>query len=886
MEVCRPDVLKATANASIYRPFSDRIGAINVDVVHRLKRRPDVEFSEDDTTGTYFLDALLRWKDLNLTRDFESFLNDLGDEIQTLSQILHDKDRICAVFQKHLLSEESTALQPILELLVALSQDLQGEFYPFFRSHFLSALIDLLRTRDPEKLEWIFSALAFLYKSLWRHLVKDLDHVLSLVTPLLSDSKPVFIRRFAAESCAFLLRKGARKTLVFGLLIKWVAKQGNSERGLGVLLFEMVRGIKGHLHSCFEASLNSLWRTVFREGADIPAAKDLFDSLFVSVAQFLQPQQAQRMAHWLKDRLDAVLPVRSLDEVSMEEIRVLIRCVEICLHHRADGAGLQSVMAAMLDLILRLSDVDEPALVDRALSVLSLFWLTEARKGEDEDEQFLKTASKKLLSSKMISRPSLFRNFFVPLLRSSAFESSDLLPLILSHSSEADSDALCSFLARVALDRSRQEGTSHPIDLSLLETRPLTRSVSHSTASLLELLESCLQKSSPDSPSSVVNALVLIQEVDIPPECPVLSGISNALTNLASKARERLRDGEEQEREVEVKALMGGCSIPRRHKSETWLYLWLVLRAYMRTSGGEDRREAMERIFGSTEDLLVLVDRDGNEEFCLRVLDLSMSTGSLKEEGERIVELLTGKWIGNLLFEPAEVRQLTLSILSRLNDPIAKLCLAVEGIPPTVQGVRDRNMALRKLSWDQIQGNCQETRQQSVQNKIALHFVVSQFYVNLSLVWPVAQEVLRTHAQGGGRERPSEFVARFWAPFFNILEQVHAKVRQPSAVKKDEGLRKALSTVSSQDVLSPEAILLELLEQIQAQQTPLMNRELDHANARLHLLRAVKEGFPQLAQTRNRDLVALYLEFLSPRELVNYEQTEETHRRSAMVASC
>jgi hypothetical protein len=54
-------------------------------------------------------------------------------------------------------------------LVVALVQDLQMEVYPLVRAALLPPLMGILSgCRDVERLEWFFSALAHLYKALWR----------------------------------------------------------------------------------------------------------------------------------------------------------------------------------------------------------------------------------------------------------------------------------------------------------------------------------------------------------------------------------------------------------------------------------------------------------------------------------------------------------------------------------------------------------------------------------------------------------------------------------------------------------------------------------------------------------------------------------------------
>lgn len=61
-------------------------------------------------------------------------------------------------------------------LVVQLARDLQADFYPHFHDFFL-AITKLLDTQDTELLEWAFTSLSYLYKYLWRLMVKDIDNI-------------------------------------------------------------------------------------------------------------------------------------------------------------------------------------------------------------------------------------------------------------------------------------------------------------------------------------------------------------------------------------------------------------------------------------------------------------------------------------------------------------------------------------------------------------------------------------------------------------------------------------------------------------------------------------------------------------------------------------
>lgn len=104
-------------------------------------------------------------------------------------------------------------------LVVALAQDLRQEFYPFF-PELLVKILNLLNTKDSDKLEWAFTCLAYLFKYLWRFLIRNLNVVFDQLLPLLSSSKPQYVTNFAAESFAFVARKVKDKRSFLKLVLK------------------------------------------------------------------------------------------------------------------------------------------------------------------------------------------------------------------------------------------------------------------------------------------------------------------------------------------------------------------------------------------------------------------------------------------------------------------------------------------------------------------------------------------------------------------------------------------------------------------------------------------------------------------------------------------
>lgn len=103
-------------------------------------------------------------------------------------------------------------------MVVALARDLRQDFYPYY-SDFLKIIISYLNCKESEVLEWSFHCLAYLFKFLWRCMVRNVEPVLSSLLPLLSSKRPKYIHYFAADSFAFLARKVKDQSTFLALVL-------------------------------------------------------------------------------------------------------------------------------------------------------------------------------------------------------------------------------------------------------------------------------------------------------------------------------------------------------------------------------------------------------------------------------------------------------------------------------------------------------------------------------------------------------------------------------------------------------------------------------------------------------------------------------------------
>uniref|UniRef100_A0A8C4U4T8 UTP20 small subunit processome component n=1 Tax=Falco tinnunculus TaxID=100819 RepID=A0A8C4U4T8_FALTI len=278
-------------NTHRFLTFSERLSNVNIDIIHRIDRTG----SYAEEVETYFFEGLRKWRELNLTQHFVQFYNEVANKCQSFNQLVYYQSDIVQSLKTHLQVEGSLAYQPLLDLVAHLARDLQGDFYPHFHDFFL-AIIKLLDTQDTELLEWAFTSLSYLYKYLWRLMVKDIHNIYSLYSTLLAHHK-LHIRNFAAESFVFLLRKVSDKNAVFNLMLSDLGEHPEKVEGVGQLLFEMCKGVRNMFHSCAMKLILLKLGPVTEEEVELP---------WITVGEAFEQMIRSAVVHIHKEHFDIV----------------------------------------------------------------------------------------------------------------------------------------------------------------------------------------------------------------------------------------------------------------------------------------------------------------------------------------------------------------------------------------------------------------------------------------------------------------------------------------------------------------------------------------------------------------------------------------------------
>eukprot|EP00026_Physarum_polycephalum_P000036 Phypoly_transcript_00036.p1 GENE.Phypoly_transcript_00036~~Phypoly_transcript_00036.p1 ORF type:complete len:2902 (+),score=637.83 Phypoly_transcript_00036:86-8791(+) len=235
-----------------FKGFAERIADVNIDVFHRTGHTESVGDISEDSERTYFNEAALRWRDLNLSQPFMDYLREVLPFTGTLAQLLFHRNKVIDITLKHLKLQDPLAIRSILDLLATLARDLRAQAFPNF-SEILTYLVEeILDPLSPQSVEDVFTCICLMFKYLQRQLVRDFDNLFKSYASMFGHGKQ-YIRQFAAESLSFLYRKIEMEKLpetVAAILES--TKEHPTENycnGVALLFFNAIKGTQGQYHS-------------------------------------------------------------------------------------------------------------------------------------------------------------------------------------------------------------------------------------------------------------------------------------------------------------------------------------------------------------------------------------------------------------------------------------------------------------------------------------------------------------------------------------------------------------------------------------------------------------------------------------------------------------
>ncbi|KAJ6656317.1 hypothetical protein lerEdw1_003820 [Lerista edwardsae] len=836
-------------NTHRFLTFSERLSNVNIDIIHRIDRTG----SYAEEVETYFHEGLEKWRELNLTRDFVTFYRQVVNKCQSFNQLVYYQNDIVQSLKTHLQVKNSLAFQPLLDLVVQLARDLQTDFYPHFQDFFLS-ITKLLDTQDTELLEWAFNALSYLYKYLWRLMVKDMSNIYGLYSTLLAHHKQ-HIRNFAAESFTFLMRKVSDQNTLLNLMFLDLREHPEKVEGVGQLVFEMCKGVRNMFHSCAEKAITLVLKKmgpVTETDITLPWASvgEAFKHMAKSAASFIYKEHFDIFFRCLQESvfiLQGKITKDNCCEASEQLERVLQ--VYLTLAEHAHGAKIsepENICKTLTKL------VETPNLstqcCDLLLRAISVLLLAE---NVSLPESLVKETVEKVFSGGFEKCSVL--DFSKSMFAMKQFER-QFLPSFLEYIEHCicGDDVLVQEAALASLAKLILEKAEPPTVGSMaFEKYPLIFADSakgkrqlrskkmgeKEEKTVLDRILSCIQLPEDRMMADLSQSWAAL--VVLPHIRPIEKGkILPAVTSFAEYFFTTLDKGKLCKGSLFV-ALQAVSSLLALAESLEILDFLPV-----------ERIKNLLLSFPSEPSALLLGD--------LYYTRLALCGYHEQLSQENLMELFPKLQI-NISSSVSKVRLLTVRILNHFDallptgmedvdagegQSVFAILLQAELVPASVSDYREKLLHLRKLR------NVQSLTPEGPLREVPLRYLLGMLYINFSPLWDPVTELITSHANEMENKQ-------FWKVYYEHLERAvfHAEGELHNQLEEDQG-----SFIDAEGERGHEGEIRALyLDQLKRQIC--CSERLDHANFRFLLWKAMST-FPDRVEPRSRELSPLLLRFI------------------------
>ncbi|XP_073401122.1 small subunit processome component 20 homolog [Dendrobates tinctorius] len=832
-------------NTYKFLTFSERLANVNINIIHRIDRTES--FSEE--VETYFFEGLQKWRDLNLTENFVTFYREVCSKCQSFHLLVYHQNAIVQSLRTHLQVKNSLAYQPLLDLVVQLARDLQADFYPHFQD-FFKAISSLLDTKDTEQIEWTFTSLSYLYKYLWRMMVKDMPVIYSLYSSLLAHQKE-HIRNFAAESFSFLMRKVPDLNGLFNVMFLDLKEHPQKADGLGKLLFETCKGVRNMFHSCAPKAIQLLLQkmgAITEEEVSLPWALvgNVFMQFVDSATSYIHKEQFEplfrNIQNSLMDLAGKMTSARSAE--CSDQIERLLDALSILVKH-GQGSKVtypERVCATVTNMLQ--VPLMSPSCCCKLLSIIATLLLNENLSLSASDIQ---GAVHKVLKSE-ISR-GLLLDFSEKVFKMKQFEQ-HFLPSFLQYIRQffTEEDGTARSEALVILTKLILEKAEPPAVGSLaFEKYPLVfvqntelvklKSCDSQQSPVLDYVLSLVTLSSHEDVRELSycwSALVLLPHLRPLEKARIFPVLSQFLENVFSLMNQT---------QFSQGVLCVACQ---------------AVNTLLSLDDSADILQVLpvERV----KNLLLAAPSDPCALLLADLYFTRLVFCGFQEQLSHDIQLeIFSQLQFNISSNSSKVRLLTIRILNhfcnqqsaRQEEPregedsaVFSVLLQAELVPATVHLYREKLLHLRKLRHDLVQGAAMEDFQE-----VPLRYLLAMLYVNFSPLWDPVIDLIVSHANEMENKT-------FWKVLHEHLEDSATCAEQELQNKEDSESKCKLDFpgfyagdigVLYGDMLKRRADVTE---------------RTDNTNFRFLLWKAMSH-FPDRVEPRSRELSPLLLRFIS-----------------------
>lgn len=681
-----------------FKSFTDRVNEIDLrhQALYHIGHK--YEQLEDAEKETFFYQTLQKWNVLNLTEEYNYFSKRCRNII-TLPQLLHQKDFVIDLLLERLATATNLSQQPLLELLYVLARDLREEFYGYFQ-RVLDRLICLLNSQDAEQLEWTLICLAHLFKTLKTYLKRNIGVVFNAVLPLLDEQHYAeHVTNFAVECFAYIARDVRDFPLFLSYVLKTVLReQVESVHGCGRLLYEILRGVNGQLHTCAGQLLGNVLEVLVNVDSKLTNAQtvllsDILQHCFGLLLNFLNVDQSGVLWKQLCDAisingigvtatvqvLELFLQITNYKEGRyISELSLLVRTVKKLLdRHMVVGAEELHYLSTLVSSLLQARHTQ--------ISQLDASLLLQ-----------------KLLQVNKVSRV-VYEEFILQMLDYNQFELL-LLPHVVAYYEEhLDTNAL-ELLTRIVLHK--RPLSVDALSLSNWEAYPLYLKQTKS----LEYMEQTLKKINVFKESHLLLCLLL----------PHLRGFD--------------KQPLESSLQCAIQSQLGA-------PNSTVLLLLLQTHALLKI---DLPKELSKQLVHS---LLPAVDVNLRSLACLQLILLKMKMSELKSEASTDILLVVSKLLSHPVAQYRRIAAHCLELLGTVHgkqNPYVYFSAACS-IEPTVHNYRELLLQLQQLEPAAAQFNQYAQLPHFKEN--AVNLLLGLLYYNFKFIWAPVQQLLAEYVK-------------------------------------------------------------------------------------------------------------------------------------------
>ncbi|XP_058121379.1 small subunit processome component 20 homolog [Anopheles ziemanni] len=833
------------SNKFHFQSFRDRINEIDVRRGALYRVETDYELPETDE-GTYFHQALKKWSVQNLSSEYVTFQSGFKESF-TLPLLLFNKDAIVEHLVACLRETTDSALQPLLELVVALAKDLRKDFHAYF-SRLFEVLVEFLHSASADRVEWTLLCLAHLFKILRSVLRSDFGLTFNNLVPLLDEtSSPPHAVDFATECLGYLARDLKDKRQLVELLLKWQMKHDAYTVACGKLLFEVLHGVQEHFHTSAKQTLLQLFEIMEQlEETEADHLQEILTQTITDVVECIQPEDIPVFWDVVRVSIDSYIVKLGNENVANKEhlVKHLTRLLQlsgIVLEYREGrllGDALSSTVSQLIKLITTVSSPGDEFNETVVNQIIVLLRSKHVRLTQLE-------ASRLTMNVLMLDHRPLYERFVAATVNCPMFEALIWPNFVKMLEAELD-DARIRFLAGLLLQKAPLCGNGFQLE----NWKPFPVQVL-ANGNLERYMNKLLTVEHVEMEFVLANSELYLSALIALPHLANFRAKQNAVSTLKDTITYAVQFVQQDKPNKSTNKLI--------EKIIPFLGVTVETIIHMKEIEGKEYFDLLER-------LLPLVMKQD----CLLLNTIHLLVTFMAEQRKSLLTFARFErmrpFIHPLLFSyDMSVRRLASGILAKFEHlselavamgPLYSTIAKIENIEPLVQTYRGQVILFQHLAYDSQMYQQAANVARNEWTETVLQYMLSTFAVNFKLLWAPAASIVQSY--GDNMVKSDEQL--FWKVFDSMMrlaegKQPHADCQSSAPADEEDEQTESMDTEDDTvDRLFPKVI-----------DSFMKKPNIDYHNIRIQLLRTLQQC-SYFCRSKGDSIAERFFAFLESKE--------------------